>query len=118
MTVDALSGTTSFEACLRLFEDYPLAVTRHAADGGSLSMVLLNRTAGPPVFFVLTQARAALSAIRSGSRHDGLAQATRPGEPGPGPIRELITGSMPVPRDGALLGWVTDHQGTAVPAGQ
>ena len=114
MTVDALSGTTSFEACLRLFEDYPLAVTRHAADGGSLSMVLLNRTAGAPMFFVLTQARDDLFVIRSWYRHDGLDQAIRPGEPGPGPIRELITGSMPVPRDGALLGWVTDNQVTAV----
>lgn len=114
MTVDALSGTTSFEACLRLFEGYPLAVTRHAADGGSLSMVLLNRTAGPPVFFVLTQARDDLFVIRSWNRHDGLDQVIRPGEPGPGSIRELITGSMPVPRDGALLGWVTDNQVTAV----
>jgi hypothetical protein len=114
MTVYALSGTTSFEACLRLFEGYPLAVTRHAADGGSLSVVLLNRTAGPPMFFVLTQARDDLFVIRSWYRHDGLDQAIRPGEPGPGPIRELITGSMPVPRYGALLGWVTDNQVTAV----
>jgi len=114
MTVDALSGTTSFEACLRLFEHYPLAVTRHAAGGGSLSMVLLNRTTGPPVFFVLTQARDDLFVIRSWYHYDGLDQGIRPGEPGPGPIRELITGSMPVPRDGALLGWVTDNQVTAV----
>lgn len=114
MTVDALSGTTSFDACLQLFEQYPLAVTRHAADGGSLSMVLLNRTAGRPVFFVLTQARDDLFVIRSWYHHDGIDQAIRPGEPGPGPIRELITGSMPVPRDGALLGWVTDSQVTAL----
>ena len=114
MTVDALSGTTSFEACLRLFEGYPLAVTRHAADGGSLSMVLLNRTAGPPMFFVLTQARDDLFVIRSWNRHDGVDQGIRPGEPGPSPILELISGSMPVPRDGALLGWVTDNQVTAV----
>ena len=114
MTVHAPSGTTSFEACLRLFERYPLAVTRHAADGGSLSMVLLNRTAGSAVFFVLTQARDDLFVVRSWYRRDGLDQGIRPGEPGPGPILELITGSMPVPRDGALLGWVTDNQVTAV----
>jgi hypothetical protein len=114
MTVEALSGTTSFDACLQLFEQYPLAVTRHAADGGSLSMVLLNRTAGRAVFFVLTQARDDLFVIRSWYHHDGIDQAIRPGEPGPGPIRELITGSMPVPRDGALLGWVTDSQVTAL----
>jgi hypothetical protein len=114
MTVDAIRGTTSFEACLRLFERYPLAVTRNAMDGGSLSMVLLNRAAGPTVFFVLTQVRDDLFVIRSWYRRDGLDQGIRPGEAGPGPIRELITGSMPVPRDGALLGWVTDNQVTAV----
>jgi hypothetical protein len=114
MTVDAIRGTTSFDACLRLFERYPLAVTRNAMDGGSLSMVLLNRAAGPTVFFVLTQARDDLFVIRSWYRRDGLDQGIRPGAAGPGPIRELITGSMPVPRDGALLGWVTDNQVTAV----
>ena len=30
------------------------------------------------------------------------------------PIHRLITGSMPVPHDGALLGWVTDSQVTAL----
>ena len=80
MTVDAISGTTSYEACLRLFERYPLAVTRHAADGGSLSMVLLNRAAGPTVFFILTQARDDLFVIRSWYPRDGLDQGIRPGE--------------------------------------
>ena len=114
MTIHAPSGTTSFEACLRLFEKYPLAVTRHPGDGGSLSMVLLNRTAGPADFFVLTQAREDLFVIRSWRRHDGVDQPIRPGEPVFGAIRQLITASMPVPRDGALLGWVTDSQVTAI----
>ena len=30
------------------------------------------------------------------------------------PIRRLITGSMPLPHDGALLGWVSDNQVTAM----
>ena len=111
MTIHAPSGTTSFEACLRLFENYPLAVSRQPADGGSLSMVLLNRAAG---FFVLTQAREDLFVIRSWHRHDGIDQPIRPGEPVFGTIRQLITASMPVPRDGALLGWVTDSQVTAI----
>jgi hypothetical protein len=114
MTIHAPSGTTSFEACLRLFEKYPLAVTRHPADGGSLSMVLLNRAAGPSGFFVLTQAREDLFVIRSWHRHDGVDQPIRPGEPVFGAIRQLITASMPVPHDGALLGWVTDSQVTAI----
>ncbi len=114
MSVDAPSSTTSFEACLRLFERYPLAVTLHAADGGSLSMVLLNRAAGPAGFLVLTQARDEAFLVRSWNRHDGIDQAIRPGEPVSDRIRQLIAGSMPVPRDGALLGWVTDCQVTAL----
>ena len=114
MTIHAPSDTTSFDACLRLFERYPLAVTRHCADGGYLSMVLLNRAAGQAGFFVLTQARDDLFVLRSWDRHDGVDQGIRPGEPVGGPIHQLITGSMPVPRDGALLGWVTHRQVTVM----
>ena len=114
MTIHAPSDTTSFDACLRLFERYPLAVTRHRADGGYLSMVLLNRAAGQAGFFVLTQTRDDLFVIRSWNRHDGVDQGIRPGEPVGGPIHQLITGSMPIPRDGALLGWVTHRQVTVM----
>jgi hypothetical protein len=114
MTIHAPSDTTSFEACLRLFERYPLAITRHADDGGSLSMVLLSRATATAGFFVLTQARDDLFVIRSWHRHDGVDQEIRPGEPVAAAIRQLIAASMPVPRDGALLGWVTDSQVTAM----
>jgi len=114
MTIHAPSDTTSFDACLRLFERYPLAVTRHSADGGYLSMVLLSRAAGQAGFHVLTQARDDLFRIRSWNRHDGVDQGIRPGEPVGGPVCRLITGSMPVPRDGALLGWITHRQVTVL----
>jgi hypothetical protein len=114
MTIDAPSGTASFEACVQLFERYPLAVRVHPADGESLSMVLLNRATGSAGFFVLIQAREDLFVLRSWHRHDGINQAVRPGEPVSGTIRQLITASMPVPHDGALLGWVTDNQVTAM----
>ena len=114
MTIHAPSDTTSFDACLRLFERYPLAVTRHRADGGYLSMVLLNRAAGQGGFLVLTQTRDDLFVIRSWNRHDGVDQGIRPGEPVGGPVHRLITGSMPVPRDGALLGWITHRQVTVL----
>jgi hypothetical protein len=114
MTIHAPSGTTSFEACLRLFERYPLAITLNSADGGCLSMVLLNHAAGPAGFFVLTQARDDLFVIRSWNRHDGVDCPIRPGEPVSGTIRQLIADSMPVPHDGALLGWVSDNQVTAM----
>jgi len=114
MTIHAPSGTTSFEACLRLFERYPLAITLDTADGGSLSMVLLSRAAGLAGFFVLTQARDDLFVIRSWNRHDGVDQPIRPGEPVPGTIRRLLADGMPVPHDGALLGWISDNQCTAM----
>jgi len=114
MTIHAPSGTTTFEACLRLFERYPLAITLDAADGGSLSMVLLSHAAGPAGFCVLTQARDDLFVVRSWNRHGGVDQPIRPGEPVPGAIRQLIAGGMPLPHDGALLGWISDNQVTAV----
>ena len=119
MTIHAPSDTTSFEACLRLFERYPLAVTLHPSDGGpsdggSLSMALLSRAGGSTRFFVLTQACDDLFVIRPWNRHDGVNHEIRPGEPVSGPFRQVIAGSMPVPHDGALLGWVTDSQVTAL----
>jgi hypothetical protein len=114
MTIHAPSDTTSYEACLRLFERYPLAITLHPADGGSLSMVLSSRATGPAGFYVLTQARDDQFVIRSWNRHDGIDQEIRPGEPVPAAIRQVIRASMPLPHDGALLGWVTDSQVTAM----
>jgi hypothetical protein len=121
MTIHAPSDTTLFETCLRLFERYRLAITMHPADGtlhpvdgGSLSMVLLSRATGVAGYYVLTQAREDLFVLRSWERPDGISQEIRPGEPVPGPVRQLIAASMPIPHDGALLGWVTDNQVTAM----
>ena len=114
MTVHARPGTKPFAACLELFSRYPLAVTPHGADGRSQSMVLMNRAVGPAGYFVLTQARDDLFVIRSWTRRGGVSQEIRPGEPVPAIICQAVTGSMPVPRDGALLGWVTDSQVTVL----
>jgi hypothetical protein len=114
VTVHAPPGAAPFTACLQLFRRYPLAVTPHCADGGYRSMVLMNRAAGPTDFFVLTQAHEDLFVIRSWNPRDGINQAIRPGGPVPGLIGQAVTGSMPVPHDGALLGWVTDSQVTVL----
>ena len=114
VSVHALPGAASFAACSQLFSRYPLAVTQHCADGKHQSMVLMNRAAGRPGFFVLTQARDDLFVIRSWNRRDRVNQEIRPGEPVPAIICQAVTGSMPVPHDGALLGWVIDSQVTVL----
>jgi hypothetical protein len=110
------SGTASFAACSRLFRRYPLAVRLHFAHGGYRSMVLMSRAAGPAGFYVLTQNRDGRFVLRSWNRHDGVDQEIRPGGPVPHAVQQVIAGSMPVPYDGALLGWVTDSQVTAMMA--
>jgi hypothetical protein len=109
-----LAHVLSGAVCQQLFGRYPLAVTPKSADGGYRSMVLMNRAAGLASFFVLTQASDDLFVIRSWNRRDGINQQIRPGEPVSGVIHNVVTGGMPVPRDGALLGWVTDSQVTAM----
>lgn len=114
MSVPAMSGAAVFQACSRLFSRYPLAATLHRADGGHRSMVLMDRAARSTRFFILTEARDDLFVIRSWNRRDGVDQAIRPGEPVSGVIGQVIARGMPVPRDGALLGWVTDNQVTVM----
>jgi hypothetical protein len=77
-------------------------------------MVLLDRAGGSNGFFVLTQVSNGLFVIRSWNSTDGVNQGIRPGEHVSGLIDELISGCMPVPRDGALLGWISDSQVTAM----
>jgi hypothetical protein len=108
--VHALAGAV----CSQLFRRYPLAVRPQSADGGYRSMVLMNRAAGPPGFFVLSQPADDLFVLRSWNRRDGINQQIRPGEPVSEIIHEVITGGMPVPHDGALLGWVTGSQITVM----
>ena len=114
MSVYALPDTASFADCVQLFRRYPLALKPQSADGPYRSMVLMNRAAGPTGFFVLTQARDDLFVIRSWDRRDGVNQEIRPGEPVSGIVGQAVTTSMPVPYDGALLGWITDSQVTVL----
>ena len=112
--VPAQPGAAPFAACLRLFRLYPLAVTRPSAVGGSRSMVLVNRAAGPAGFSVLTQVRGDLFAIRAWNGHSRVSEEIRAEQPVSRMAHQAVTGSMPVPHDGALLGWVTDSQVTAL----
>jgi hypothetical protein len=130
--VHALSGAASFAACLRLFRSYPLALNpsypgdpgpasaRHAA-GWRGSIVLRHRGFDEPGFYVLSQHPAEHFTLRPWRAGDGAGRAgigecqeIRPGTPVPVASHRIITEGMPVPRGGALLGWVSDRQVTAL----
>jgi hypothetical protein len=119
--VHALSGAASFAACLRLFRSYPLAV---CYSGWHRSIVLRHRafehgafehgTFDGSGYYVLTQDPAEHFTLRPWNPAEGGAQEIRPGAPVPAVSHRVITEGMPVPRDGALLGWVSDRQATVL----
>ena len=76
-------------------------------------MVLMNRSAGGPGYFVLSWPQDGLFIIRPWSRQEDSETITPDGEV-PDAVFRVIAHSMPVPRDGTLLGWVEDRQVTAM----
>ena len=114
MLVHARSGDAAFAACLRLFRHYPLAVRRHYAEHRYGSMVLMNRDAGTTRFYVLIMEWDDLFVLRHWERRDGARVEIGPSGPVPDGARQVIETSVPVPRDGVLLGWVVGYQVRAV----
>ena len=112
MFVHARSGAASFAACLRLFRSYPLAV--NLSFGWHRSIVLRHRAFEGSGFFVLTQDPAGHFTLRPWNPADGECREIRPGAPVPLISHRVITEGLPVPRDGALLGWVSDRQTTVM----
>jgi hypothetical protein len=110
--VHALSGAASFAACLRLFRSYPLAV--NLSSGWHRSIALRHRAFGGSGFFVLTQDPAEHFTLGPWDPADGECHAIRPGASVPVISHRVITEGLPVPRDGALLGWVSDRQTTVL----
>lgn len=114
MLGSARSGDPVFAACLRLFRGYPLAVRRHYAEHRYGSMVLASRATGAPRFFVLIMEWDDLFVLRPWDRRDGARREIGPDSDVPAEVRQVIEGGVPVPRDGALLGWITGRQVQAV----
>jgi hypothetical protein len=112
--VHALSGAASFAACLRLFRSYPLAVSPCYSGGWHRSIVLRHGAFEGSGFYILTQDPAERFTLRPWNRADGECQEIEPGTPVPVMSHRVITEGMPVPRDGALLGWVSDRQATVL----
>jgi len=79
-----------------------------------------NRARGASDFFILSQDQADHFVLRpwdpggSGESCLGAYQEIRPVEPVPAAVHRVIAEGMPVPRDGALLGWVSDRQATVL----
>ena len=116
MLVHARSGDDVFAACLRLFRRYPLAVRRHYAEHRYGSLVLMSRAAGAARFFVLIMEWDDLFVLRHWDRRDGARWEIRSSGPVPDEVRQVIRTSVPVPRDGVLLGWLAGQQVQAVVA--
>ena len=114
MFVHALSGAASFAACLRLFRSYPLAVTPSYTGGWQRSIVLRHREFEGSGFYILTQGPAEHFTLRPWRPDEGERQEIRLGAPVPVISHRVIAEGMPVPRDGALLGWVSDRQVTVL----
>jgi hypothetical protein len=102
----AQSGDAVFAACLRFFRGYPLAVRRHYAEHRYGSMVLKSCLDGTARFYVLIMEWDDLFIIRPWDRRDGRRVEIRRDEPASEGMGLLLSSCIPVPRDGALLGWV------------
>lgn len=87
--------------------------------GWRRSIVLWHRGAGGTGCHVLTQDPGDQFALwtwpsRAGHGKSAQGQPISPGLPVPATSHQVITEGMPVPRHGALLGWVSDRQAAAV----
>ena len=104
----------AFDSCARLFRGYPLAVSPHGPGGRSRSMVLVQRAAGPAVYHALSQGPGNVFTIRPLSDPDGATREIHLGGQLPDDVHALLSCGVPVPRCGALLGWVVNRQVTAL----
>jgi hypothetical protein len=116
VSVYALSGAASFAACLRLFRSYPIAVSPvySSSSEWQRSIVLRHCAFGGSGFYVLTQDPAERFTLRPWCPDEWESQEIRPGVPVPVLCHRVITEGLPVPRDGALLGWISDRQATVL----
>jgi hypothetical protein len=77
-------------------------------------MVLVTWAADKARFFVLTKRNEDLFSIRPWNPHGEAVQEVIPGEPVADVFARVIADGMPVPRDRAVLGWVTNRAVTAI----
>jgi hypothetical protein len=91
-----------------------MAVRRHYAEHRYGSMVLASRASGTTRFFVLIMEWDDLFVLRHWDRRDGPRVEIGPDEAGSAEVRQVVEASVPLPREGALLGWVSGQRVQAV----
>jgi hypothetical protein len=108
--------STLYEACHRLFDNYPLAVTPVYYGQTIRSMVLLVRDGNDAKFFVLSHGQTggmtsySLCPWPAGSIEEiGDDGGTIPPE-----VVHAVTLGIPIPRDGSLFGWACAGTVTAL----
>lgn len=109
-----LPSAAPFEGCEQLFTHYPMAAMPHSPADGLRSMVLVTRFCNEASFFTLSETDQALFHIRAWNSQEEAIQEVIPGRSVPGIFAHAIAEGMPIPRDRAVLGWVADHQVTAI----
>ncbi|MGH3245856.1 MAG: hypothetical protein ACRDOI_06540 [Trebonia sp.] len=82
--------------------------------GWHRSIVLRHSAFEGSGFYILTQDPAGHFTLRPWDQAEKECQEIRPGVPVPVTSHRVITEGMPVPRGGALLGWVSDRQVTVL----
>jgi len=89
-------------------------VTPSCTDGWQRSIVLRHRGFEGSGFHVLTQGPVEHFTLRPWQPDEGDPQEISLGAPVPVASHRVIAEGMPVPKDGALLGWVSDRQVTVL----
>lgn len=102
------------EACRRLFDGYPLAVTSPPGRPATRSMILMDPAASRGRFFTLTVNGDGACLLRARNRRDGFSEAIAPGATATETALRILATGIPVPRDRSLLGWVSGGQVTAM----
>jgi hypothetical protein len=106
---------SAYEACYKLFAEYPLAVTDTDFGGRTRSMVLMLRKDNEIRFFVLSHdCEAHRSSFWLFPWHTNGITGIEPGGNVPGEAANAVKYGIPIPRDGSLFGWISDKAVTAL----
>lgn len=104
-----------YSVCSDLFNEYPLAVSAVKHVPTMHSMVLMLPHGDDVSFFVLLRMRGEGRPVYTLSpwRADGAVEIGAGGAEVPGLTEDVVTQSVPIPRDGSMFGWTYQEMVTA-----